>query len=60
MENLNEVNLSRRNFVKGALAAGGAVVLAAAAPAVKPFEALRRVLPLPLAIWCLVQNMPLR
>lgn len=39
MENLNEVNLSRRNFVKGALAAGGAVALAAAAPAVKPFEA---------------------
>lgn len=39
MENFNEVNLSRRNFVKGALAAGGAVALAAAAPAVKPFEA---------------------
>lgn len=40
MENFNEVNLSRRNFVKGVLAAGGAVALAAAAaPAVKPFEA---------------------
>ena len=39
MENFNEVNLSRRNFVKGALAASGAVALAAAAPAVKPFEA---------------------
>lgn len=39
MENFNEVNLSRRNFVKGALAAGGAVALAAATPAVKPFEA---------------------
>ena len=39
MENLNEVNLSRRNFVKGVLAASGAVALAAAAPAVKPFEA---------------------
>ena len=39
MEYFNEVNLSRRNFVKGALAAGGAVALAAAAPALKPFEA---------------------
>lgn len=39
MENFNEVNLSRRNFVKGVLAASGAVALAAAAPAVKPFEA---------------------
>ena len=39
MENFNEVNLSRRNFVKGALAAGGAVALSAAAPALKPFEA---------------------
>ena len=39
MENFNDVSLSRRNFVKGMLAAGGAVALAAAAPAVKPFEA---------------------
>lgn len=39
MENFSTVNLTRRNFVKGSLAAAGAVALASAAPAVKPFEA---------------------
>lgn len=39
MEDFSTVNLTRRNFVKGALATAGAVALASAAPAVKPLEA---------------------
>lgn len=39
MENFSTVDLTRRNFVKGALATVGAVALATAAPAVKPFAA---------------------